>query len=266
VAPERAGPLLVWPEAASFGARVAVTTRHGGVSEGPYDSLNLGLHVGDDPNRVVANRERAAGAFGIGLSDLVFAEQVHGADVAVVGPADRGRGTRGLADAVPATDVLVTTAQNVALVILVADCVPIALVDPEERVLATVHAGWRGTAARAVPRALSAMADLGARPERVVAFIGPAVRPEDYQVDDTVHRALSDATAPAPLAPGVARTDGPGHWRVDLTLANQQLLVMAGVPAPQIFGCGVTTAHQDYFSDRAVRPCGRFGLLAQLKG
>jgi YfiH family protein len=266
VAPERNGLLLEWPEAAALGAAVAVTTRSGGVSEGPYASLNLGLHVGDDPTKVVVNRQRAAGAFGVNLSDLVFAEQVHGADACVVGPDAAGRGTLDMADAIAATDTLVTTASGLILVILVADCVPIALVDPVARVLAAVHAGWRGTSAGAVPRALDVMATLGAVPERVVAFIGPAVGPDRYQVDDPVYRALGDGCAPEPLAAGVALADGPRHWRVDLPAANRQQLLLAGVLEPQIFDCGVTTADHDYFSDRAARPCGRFGLLAQLTG
>jgi hypothetical protein len=257
---------LDWPESVALGAAVAVTTRHGGVSEGPHGSLNLGLHVGDDPERVIANRERAARAFGVELEDVVFAEQVHGATVTVVGPSERGRGTRGLDDAIPCTDILVTTALDTTLAILVADCVPMALLDPEARVLAAVHAGWRGTAARASARALTAMSELGARPERVVAFIGPGAHPAHYQIDSEVYRALAAAVAPHALPPEVARPDGPGHWRVDLMAANRHQLMLAGVTPGHILDCGVTTADDDYFSDRAARPCGRFALLSRLIG
>ena len=148
--PRRVPCLRPWNEAGDYGLRVAVTTRHGGVSTGAYESLNLGLHVGDDPTRVVRNRERAANAFGVDLNDLVFAEQVHGARATVVDRDDRGRGTRDQADAVAATDILVTTSAGVVPVMLVADCLPLALVDPDAKVLATVHAGWRGTAAGVV--------------------------------------------------------------------------------------------------------------------
>jgi hypothetical protein len=253
-----------WPPAAALGASIALTTRHGGVSEGPYASLNLGLHVGDDPDRVIANRERAAEAFGVRLDDTVFAEQVHGNHVSVVGPAERGRGIHRLDDAVATTDTLVTTDPGTTLVILVADCTPLALLDPAARVLAVVHAGWRGTAEGAGPGALKTMIGLGARADRVAAFIGPAVDPARYQVDDVVQRALSDAVAPHALEAAVASPDGPGHWRVDLVAANRQQLLLAGVPAAQIFAAGATTADDDYFSDRAARPCGRFGLLARL--
>ena len=161
---------------------------------------------------------------------MVFARQVHGAAAALVGPDDRGRGTVSEGDAVPDTDILVTASPGVTLAILVADCVPLALVDPEAGVLAAVHAGWRGTAAGAVGRALRAMTDCGADVGRVRAFLGPAVHPDRYQVSDEVHRALSDAVRPSALDPAVARPDGPGHWLVDLVAANRQQLVAGGVP------------------------------------
>jgi hypothetical protein len=266
VNPGQSVRLLDWPEAAALGVAVAVTTRHGGVSEGAHESLNLGLHVGDDPKRVITNRERAARAFGVELGTIVFAEQVHGADATVVGLPERGRGTRQMADAISSTDILITTAVDTTLAILVADCVPLALLDPDARVLAAIHAGWRGTAARASARALDAMCALGARPDRVVAFIGPGVHPARYQVDDNVYDALTRAVAPDALAAEVARPSEDGRWRIDLMAANHQQLQLAGVVPEHIFDCGVTTADDDYFSDRAARPCGRFALFARLMG
>jgi polyphenol oxidase len=257
-------PLVHWDEAAGYGAAVAVTTRHGGVSEPPYETLNLALHVGDRPDAVTGNRARAAAAFGIDLDTLVFARQVHGAAAAVVGPQDRGRGTLSEEDAIADADTLVTVAPGVTLVIMVADCVPLALIDPDAGVLAAVHAGWRGTAAGVVGRALHAMEECGARPGRVRAFLGPAVHPDRYQVSDEVQRALSDAVRPAALDPAVARADGPGHWRVNLIAANRQQLADGGVPADHIVDSGATTAEDAFFSDRAQRPCGRFALLARL--
>lgn len=257
-------PLLRWGAATGVGASVAVTTRHGGVSEPPYDSLNLGLHVGDDPVRVVANRERAAHSFGVTLDTMVFSEQVHRAGAFVVGPADRGRGTRSMDDAVPATDILLTSSIGTTLVILVADCVPLALFDPRAKVLAAVHAGWRGTAARAIAHAVDAMRQLGGRPERTMAFLGPAVHPARYEVTAEVPRALAVAVAPKALDPGVARPQGADHWHVDLVSANRQQLIESGIRPARIFESGTTTASDDYFSDRATRPCGRFGLMARL--
>lgn len=257
-------PLLRWGDAVGAVVDVAVTTRHGGVSGAPYDTLNLGLHVGDDAADVVVNRERAAGAFGVALDELVFARQVHGAAAVLVGGDDAGRGARAEADAVADADVLVTSTPGVTLVILVADCVPLALVDPVAQVLAVVHAGWRGTGSGVVGAALDAMGGWGAEAARVRAWVGPGVAAERYQVTDEVRDALAGAVGPARLDDGVARPDGPGHWLVDLAAANRQQLGRRGVPAGQIYDCGVTTADERLFSDRAARPCGRFALLARL--
>ena len=258
-------PLLHWEHAPSLGVSVAVTTRHGGVSEPPYDTLNLGLHVGDKPADVATNRTRAASAFGAGLDTTVFARQVHGSGVAVVGPPHGGRGTASDDDAIADTDVLVTTAPGVTLAIMVADCVPIALVDPVARVLAAVHAGWRGTAAGVTGAALATMTSLGARPDRVRAYLGPAVAPDRYQVADEVYQALLGA-GHGELDAGVARVDGPGHWLVDLVAANRQHLRTAGLRDEHVDASGPTTSDSDFFSDRTERPCGRFALLARLEG
>jgi YfiH family protein len=259
---------LLWWDAAGEAARasVAVTTRQGGVSAPPYDTLNLGLHVGDRTGDVAINRARAAAAFGVPVDTMVFARQVHGTTAALIGPEDLGRGTSSEDDAVADTDILVTSSPGVTLAVLVADCVPIALVDPAAHVLAAVHAGWRGTAGAAVAVALRAMADRGARPERVLAYLGPAVDPRRYQVTDLVRHALAAAVHPAPLARDVARPDGPGHWLVDLVAANHQQLLDGGVTPEHVTHAGLTTADTELFSDRAARPCGRFGLLARLLG
>ncbi len=253
-----------WDQAEGFGVAAAVTTRHGGESTGPSDSLNLGLHVDDDPDLVRANRRRAAHAFGVDLGRCVFARQIHGAGTSVVGAEQCGRGTLGLAAALAATDVMVTTAVEPVLVILVADCVPMLLVDPEARVLALVHAGWRGTAAGVVGAALDTMAALGAEPGRTAAFLGPAVAPERYQVGPEVHNGLAAAVAPSPLAPDAALADGPGHFRVDLIAANRQQLLLGGLSTDHLFDSGTTSDDGHHFSDRAARPCGRFGLMARL--
>jgi len=244
--------VLGWPALDDLGIDALVTTRHGGVSDGPYGSLNLGLHVGDRPDRVLENRVRAAGAVGASLDD----------QAAVVTSQDRGRGARGTDDAVPDTDALVTTEAGVVLVTLVADCVPVVLVDPGAGVLATVHAGWRGTAARIVEATLAAMTRLGARPADVWAGIGPTVAPGRYQVGpevaDALGRAMGDLGTAAVLA-----ADGPGHWRADLVGANRRQLERAGVPSAQVEGPPCATGQPGpFFSDREARPCGRFALLA----
>ncbi len=241
-----------------------VTTREGGVSTGPFRSLNLALHVGDEPSRVLENRRRALTSLGAGPEDLVLGEQVHGAEVAIVDASARGRGATTMTDALPAADAIVTADPGIVLGVLVADCVPIVLVDPASRVLACVHAGWRGTAGAVVDRALAAMVGLGARTERLSAYLGPAVSPARYQVDRPVIDAIGRRTGGGD--PGVS-PDGPGRWRLDLPAVNRRILAEAGVAPERIHRSPYTTSDPRFYSHRGAggRACGRFALLARLR-
>jgi YfiH family protein len=260
---ERRGRLdvLVWPALARLGANAVITTRSGGASVGAYESLNLALHVGDDPGAVIDNRRRAAAALGAGLDDCVFSNQVHGTRAAVVTAADRGRGALGASGAIGETDALVTADVGTVLVTLVADCVPVVLFDPEARVLACAHAGWRGALSGVLEETIAAMRSLGATPERIVAGIGPSVAKDRYQVGpevfDAAQRTLGGAAAT--LTP----PDGTGRWLLDLEGSVCHLLGRAGVAPESCLASGFSTGGP-FFSDRAVRPCGRFGLLAEI--
>jgi hypothetical protein len=265
--------LLTWPALAASGADAVVTARAGGVSAGPYATLNLSLSVGDDPARVLENRRRLAQALGAGPADFVFARQVHGSGVRVVGEADAGSGAFSLDDAIPDADALVTRSPGVLLAILTADCVPIVLHDPVAGVLACVHAGWRGTVARVSAAALAAMQTLGSRPSQVIAGVGPAASPARYQVGADVHQAVTSAFGQA-KAGFLRPDDAPDRWLLDLWAANRFVLQEAGVPAAQIHVTNVPTGLLDppapsdgyFFSDRAARPCGRLALVARLPG
>jgi YfiH family protein len=261
---QRAGlRVLAWPALDGLGAEAIVTTRAGGVSAGVYATLNLSFSVGDEPGNVVENRRRAAAAVGAGLGDLVFARQVHGAAVRVVTGADRGRGAAAPSSTVGDADALVTNEPGPVLAVLVADCVPVVLYDPRARVLACVHAGWRGTVARAPGAALAAMETLGARPTDVRAGIGPAIGPDRYQVGAEVADAARNAFGPRPFL----RLDGTGAWLFDLWAANRFLLREAGVSDRNIYVADVPTGPEPglFFSDRTARPCGRFAALARLR-
>lgn len=258
--------VLAWPALDGLGAEILVTTRHGGVSAGPYDSLNLSFSVDDEPGAVLENRRRVAAALGADPSDFVFARQVHGGRAQVVTEAHRGRGALSLNDAIPGADALVTCESRAVLAVLVGDCVPIVLIDPGAGVLACVHAGWRGTVARVTQSALSAMSVMGARPDQVHAGIGPAIAPDRYQVGEEVAVAVRRSLGGE--AGTVLRPDGTGRWLLDLWSANRLLLAEAGVPAGQIHVADVPTGPGAgmFFSDRTARPCGRFALVARLKG
>lgn len=254
---------LRWSVFAGHPVDALVTGRDGGVSSGPYRSLNLGLHVGDVPERVVENRRRAAAALGLTLDDMVFCHQTHDSEVAVVGDADRGRGTTSAAGAVPC-DAVVTATPDLGIAVMVADCVPLVLYHPGAHVLAAVHAGWRGTVARIAEAAVEAMARLGADPGGILAGIGPAVAAERYQVGDDVAGAARACFGGD--AGGLLRPDGTGRWTFDVPGANHRILVEAGVPAGNIEPSPVATGPgTPFFSDRAQRPCGRFAALARLR-
>jgi polyphenol oxidase len=252
--------LLTWPTLEASGFDAAVTARSGGVSSGPYATLNLSLSVGDKPACVLENRRMLAAAFGADLDDFVFARQAHGAGVRVVGEADRGSGAFSPDDAVADTDALVTRSPGVVLAILTADCVPIVLHDPEAGVLACVHAGWRGTVAGVTGATVAVMRGLGSRPSNVIAGIGPAIAADRYQVGPEVHQAVTQAFGPAadafirPDTRPAGRPDVPldarpepapdparDRWLLDLWAANRHALRAAGVPDPQIHITGLST-------------------------
>jgi YfiH family protein len=261
--------VLTWPAFDGAGAEVLVTTTAGGVSSGPYSTLNLSLSVHDNEPSVLTNRRRVAAALGADPADFVFARQVHGGRAQAVSAADRGRGTLRLDDAIPDADALVTSDPGTILAILVGDCVPIVMLDPAAGVLACVHAGWRGTVARITEAALAVMATLGARPRDVLAGIGPAIAPDRYQVGDEVADQVRQAFTGDTT--DLLRPDGTGKWLLDLWAANRHGLIEAGVPDGQIHVAALPTGPElaghgqgMFFSDRTARPCGRFALVARL--
>jgi len=196
------------------GGSVLFTTRRGGVSEGPYASLNLGLWTGDDRDRVLENRERVRAE--ACAARLALGPQVHAAHVAVE------------SEEIVEADGQATARRGVAATVLVADCLPIALVSPEA--VAMLHAGWRGLAAGIVPEGVSALRGLGA--SRIAAAIGPGAGPCCYEVGDEVRRALG--------------TDG---RNVDLKAIARESLEAAG--AEEIHDVGICTiCDERFFSHR----------------
>ncbi len=257
-------PLLTWPAFDPTRVKVALTTRDGGVSTGRLASLNLGLHVDDSPANVVTNRSRAASAFGAPLDDVVFCQQVHDRAVTVIDDEDRGRGVRSADDAVPATDAMVTASPGPVLAVLVADCVPLVLHDPDAAVLAVVHAGWRGTVRGVTQAAVDTMTTFGATPRRIVAGIGPAIGADVYQVGEDVAVAAREAFGDDVAA--VLRPDGTGHYLFDLVTAARLQLRTAGLAEENIHPSGLVTGPgTPFYSHRLEQPTGRFAVFAQLQ-
>ncbi|MBC7269517.1 MAG: peptidoglycan editing factor PgeF [Streptomyces sp.] len=225
------------------GAHFAFTDRWGGVSAVPYEELNLGGAVGDDPGAVRTNRELAAKSLGLDAGRVVWMNQVHGAEVAMV---DGPWGER----PVPEADAIVTTGRGLALAVLTADCVPVLLADPVAGVTAAAHAGRPGMVAGVVPAALRAMTELGAEPSRIVARTGPAVCGRCYEVPETM-RAEVAAVEPA----AYAETSW-GTPAVDVAAGVHAQLDRLGVcDREQSPVCTLESA--DHFSYRRDRVTGR---------
>ncbi|POX50335.1 peptidoglycan editing factor PgeF [Streptomyces sp. Ru72] len=225
------------------GAHFAFTDRWGGVSAAPYEELNLGGAVGDDPEAVRTNRELAAKSLGLDPARVVWMNQVHGADVAVV---DAPWGE----NPVPEVDAIVTAGRGLALAVLTADCTPVLLADPVAGIVAAAHAGRPGMVAGVVPAAVGAMMELGADPSRIVARTGPAVCGRCYEVPE-VMRAEVSAVEPA----AHAETSW-GTPAVDVTAGVHAQLDRLGVrDRAQSPVC--TLESHDHFSYRRDRTTGR---------
>jgi YfiH family protein len=234
------------------GVMHAISTRAGGVSEGRCESLNVSYSVGDAIENVEENLRRVAIAVGARRKDLFAAYQVHGRDVTVVEAETAPR---------PRCDVLVTSSPETTLMLRFADCTPVLLADPKRRVVAAVHAGWRGSALRAAGAAVEALRDrFDCQPRDIVAGIGPAIGPCCYSVGQDVVEAFADR-------PGLF-TQADGGQRLDLWEANRQALVESGVPDEHIEVAGICTQCQSerFFSHRANggQPAGRFAALIRL--
>ncbi|MZD04142.1 peptidoglycan editing factor PgeF [Streptomyces sp. SID5785] len=226
------------------GAHFAFTDRWGGVSAAPYEELNLGGAVGDDPAAVLRNRERAARELGLAPDRVVWMNQVHGPDVQVVdGPwaADA---------AVPCVDAIVTARRRLALAVLTADCTPVLLADPAAGVVAAAHAGRPGMVAGVVPAAVGAMVELGADPARIVARTGPAVCGRCYEVPAAMRAEV------AAVEPAAHSETSWGTPAVDVTAGVHAQLEWLGVRDRQRSPVCTLESH-DHFSYRRDKATGR---------
>ncbi|MDX6203705.1 MAG: purine-nucleoside/S-methyl-5-thioadenosine phosphorylase / adenosine deaminase [Frankiales bacterium] len=246
-------PVQLTPVDLGPGVGAVFSTRHGGVSAPPYDQLNLGYHVGDDWDRASANRQLLATAIGSPLERCCYAHQVHGERVLTVGEHQVGtvRTRRGRRDA----DALVTGVADAPLVILVADCVPVLLADPEARVVGAVHAGRQGLVAGVVGAAVAAMRAAGAGEIR--AAIGPSVCAGCYELPADLAAAVDAAV------PGTASRTRGGAPSVDLAAGVAAQLAALGVTASRDGRC--TIESPELFSHRRDGVTGRFAGVIWLE-
>lgn len=234
----------------SFRIRRVTTTRIGGVSAPPFDTFNMGDHVGDDSVAVATNRSRLAAAIGLGDDGVVWMNQVHGDRVVTVnGP---------VPGAVDAADGLVTTNPRLALAVVTADCVPVLIADARAGVVAAVHAGRVGAQKGIVGRAVEAMVREGARVEDVSVLLGPAVSGLNYEVPEAMAAEVEAAV------PGSRTATARGTAGLDLRAGITRQLARLGVETI-VVDPRCTADDADLFSHRRSAPTGRLASLVWME-
>jgi YfiH family protein len=229
-----------WPAPANV--RALMTTRAGGVSQGAFSSLNIGLRTGDDPQAVTANRERLRAVL---PQEPKWLRQVHGTRVV---EADA------LED-VPEADAAIARRPQTVCAVMVADCVPVLLADRAGATVAVAHAGWRGLAGGVIEQTIERMA---VPPGQLVAHLGPGIGPRAFEVGADVRDAFLSGN---PQAQAAFKPHAAGKWLADLYLLARQRLARAGVT--QVSG-GELCTYSDplrFFSYRRDRTTGRMAAL-----
>ncbi len=204
------------------------TTRHEGVSRPPFNSLNLGLNTSDSIHSVQGNRSLLSRAFGAKIDQLLTVTQVHGTDILVVDAPNKDFSHFLKLEC----DGIITNQRRIMIGVGVADCLPLLLFDPVRKVIAALHAGWKGTAASIARKGVAAMVgDFGSNPGDIFAAIGPSIGPCCYEVDTPVSAAFaSESTVWHESTTEISS----GKWKLDLVSANRLQLLDCGLSPKRI--------------------------------
>lgn len=255
-------PLLNHYPDASMQERVEAfsTTRHGGVSTGAYAAFNINEYCGDTADDVAANRRLLARELDIDVDDIIIPHQTHGTVARVVDKAFLAAPAQERRQLLEGVDAVITCERRVCVGVSTADCIPVLLFDPDHSIVAAVHAGWRGTVARIVEKTVATMTtSLGASTTNMLAWIGPGISLDAFEVGDEVYDAFSHAGFSMPAisrrypSADSAAADG-CKWHIDLPECNRLQLLAAGLNAERVSSCGICTYGQsdDYFSARRL--------------
>lgn len=226
-----------------------VTTRIGGESEGAYSSFNLSEYTGDDAARVIANRLFLCAEIGITSTNLCIPYQTHSDQIAVLDELFLEKSTAERSKILHNVDALVTNQTGICIGVTTADCVPVLLYDPENRVVAAIHAGWRGTIAKIASKTVAVMvAKYGTQPCDLIAAIGPSIGPDSFEVGEEVASQFEEAGYGA----FVLRHKEKPH--IDLWKTNSAILIESGVSLENIEQAGICTftSHDLFFSARRL--------------
>ncbi|NHN28640.1 peptidoglycan editing factor PgeF [Paenibacillus agricola] len=246
------------------------TSRHGGVSQEAFGSLNCGLHVDDVPAHVISNRQLLANSLNVHLQQCTYGEQVHGNEVQKVVKLHAGAGTDSRDDAIQAKDAFITNEPGLFLHVLFADCVPLYFYDPVKRVVGIAHAGWKGTALQIALETLKAMQrEYGTKAKDVLAVIGPSIQACCYEVNDTVVSRFCETmeemgilNEAAEGTPPIYESTSNGKYNLNLQQMNRQIMMKAGImPAHIEMSSLCTSCRTDlFFSHR--KELGKTGRMA----
>ena len=216
------------------GLVAGVSTRHGGLSEGPYSSLNVGVHTDDAPEVIEQNLSLFCSDLGVSPADLARSYQVHGDKIWVTGRAGYQSGF----------DAMISVQPGVFAGVGIADCTPILLADPITRVCAAIHAGWKGTVAKIVEKTAKRMIEnRGSNPADILAYIGPCISFDHFEVGDEVAAQFDQAF----------KTRKGAKWHVDLKTANAAQLLGLGIQQIEIDQACTVENNADFFSHRTEK-------------
>ena len=233
-----------------------VSFRHGGVSIPPFDFLNLGLHTNDNNSDVLKNRKLFFKALNIDHREIVTLKQIHGKKVVITGDKDRGRGAQEYEDSLTEADGMVTAMPGIPMVVFTADCMPVFLFDPENKVIGIAHAGWKGTLHRIAENTVKAMKGLGADPACMIAGLGPAIGGCCYEIGPDMADKFNNKF--------IQIKNG---TYFNLTEANEDILISSGLRKENIIHSNVCTLCRSdlCFSYRRGHPTGRMASVIMMQ-
>jgi polyphenol oxidase len=245
------------------GLRAGITTRVGGESKGCFDSLNMGLHVGDKQATVVKNRAKIADSLHFPLDNWISAEQTHGSRIHKVTPSDKGKGNKSYSTSIKDTDGFLTAHKNLLLTMCYADCVPLYFLDKKNGHIGIAHAGWKGTVEEIGPAMLTKFQDGGSSISDLDVVIGPSICKDCYVVDDRVMKRVKKVLEDGNDMPYNLKEEGQYH--LDLKKVNKLLLLKRGLNDKQIHTSGYcSSCSSEFFSFR--RDNGKTGRMMSFIG
>ncbi|WP_273125396.1 peptidoglycan editing factor PgeF [Bacillus weihaiensis] len=252
-----------WSDPVSY-VTIGFTTRQGGYSDENFSTMNLGLHVKDDTNTVIKNREKIASSTPLSLSNWVFAEQTHSNHIKKVTSQDTGKGIHSYDKGVLDCDGLYTNEKGIMLSLCFADCVPLYFFSAEKKCIGLAHAGWQGTVKDISGEMIKQWQLEGIEPQSVKVAIGPSIEACCYVVDDRVISAINELSLPRDHMSYEMISQG--QYKLDLKQLNKNLLIRAGVKEENILTSNYCTScdADKFFSHR--RDHGKTGRMLSFIG